>query len=131
MAEGLLRARFEARGRGSVASAGLAALEGRGADPDAVALLAARGIDLFGHRARQLTPALLTGFDVVLVMEDGHRREVEALAPALRGRVHRLGRFGGFDIEDPYRRGRAAFEAALAKIESGIDAFDAAFWSKP
>jgi protein-tyrosine phosphatase len=46
---------------------------------------------------------------VVLVMEEGHRREVEALAPALRGRVHRLGRFGAFDVHDPYRRGRPAF----------------------
>jgi low molecular weight protein-tyrosine phosphatase len=130
MAEALLRARFEARGRGVVASAGLAALEGRGADPEAIALLAARGVDLTGHRARQLTRELVTGFDVVLVMEEGHRREVEALAPAARGRVHRLGRFGGFDVADPYRRGRPAFEEALARIERGLDDFDRAFWSK-
>jgi protein-tyrosine phosphatase len=130
MAEGLLRARFAARGRGLVASAGLAALVGRPADPEAVGLCAAQGVDLSAHRAWQLTPALVSGFDVVLVMEEGHRREVEALAPALRGRVHRLGRFGAFDVHDPYRRGRPAFEEALGRIERGLDDFDKAFWSK-
>ncbi|WP_242392036.1 low molecular weight protein-tyrosine-phosphatase [Anaeromyxobacter oryzisoli] len=130
MAEALLRVRFEASGRGVVASAGLAALEGRGAEPEAIALLATRGVDLSRHRARQLTAALAKKFDLVLVMEDAHRRAVEALAPAVRGRVQRLGRYGGFDVPDPYRRGRAAFEEALALIERGLEENLREVWSR-
>jgi protein-tyrosine phosphatase len=129
MAEGLLRGRFAVRGRGSVSSAGLAALVGRPADPLAVALLAERGVDLAAHRARQLTPELIADADLVIVMEEGQRQAIERLSRAARGRVHRLGRFGGFDVEDPYRKPREAFERALAQIERGLDDFDRAFWS--
>ncbi|WP_242360379.1 low molecular weight protein-tyrosine-phosphatase [Anaeromyxobacter sp. SG17] len=131
MAEALLRARFAARGRGRVESAGLGALEGRGADPIAVALLAERGIDLTPHRARQLTPEMLAAADLVLVMESGHQRQIEAMAPSVRGRVHRIGKFGGFDVPDPYHLPRASFESALALIERGLEDFDRAFWRTP
>jgi protein-tyrosine phosphatase len=128
MAEALLRARFAKRGRGTVSSAGLGALAGRAADPIAVALMAERGIDLSGFRARQLTPEILAAADLVLVMESGQQKQIEALAPSARGRVHRIGKFGGFDVPDPYRHPRAAFEQALALIERGLEDFDRAFW---
>jgi len=124
MAEGLLRARFARRGRGMVESAGIAALVGRPADPIAVQLLAAHGIDISGHVARQLTPELLAAADLVLVMDAGQQRELEALSRAARGRVHRLGRFGNFDVPDPYKRGVDAFEQALALITRGLGDFE-------
>lgn len=128
MAEALLRVRLAGRPSARVESAGVAALVGRPADPLVVELMSERGLDLSTHRARQLTPALLSGFDLVLVMEDGHRRAVEAIAPAARGRVQRIGRFGGFDVPDPYRAARPAFERALALIERGLDDFEQKLW---
>jgi protein-tyrosine phosphatase len=131
MAEVLLAARLRARGFPAVVeSAGIAALVGRPADPIAQALVAERGLDLSGHRARQLTPELIHGFELVLVMEAAHQREVESIDPSARGRVHRIGRGGGFDVPDPYKRPRAAFEAALTLIERGIDDLEKAFWSR-
>ncbi len=128
MAEALLRARFERRGRGTVASAGLAAVEGRPADPFAVELLAERGIDLSGHRARQLTPELLPHFDLVLVMDAAQHRRLTTLAPSLRGRIQRIGGFSGFDVPDPYGEPRGEFARALALIERGLDEFERTFW---
>lgn len=128
MAEALYRARFGNRPGAETASAGIAALEGRPADPLAVELMAGRGVDILSHRARQLEPSLVAGFDLVLVMEEGHRREVERLVPEARGRVHRLGRFGGFDVPDPYRKDRADFERALALIDRGLDDYGRAVW---
>lgn len=127
MAEALLRRRVPAL---AVSSAGIAALVGRPADPVAVALLAERGVDLSGHRARQLTAGMVEGSDLVLVMENRHVADVEALTPAARGRVHVLGRFGRFEVLDPYRRPREAFEEALTLIERGIDDFQRRFWSR-
>jgi protein-tyrosine phosphatase len=128
MAEALLRQRAPGL---EVSSAGLAALVGRPADPLAVSLLAERGIDLSGHRARQLTAAQVEGVELVLVMERRQIADVEALTPAARGRVHLLGRFGRFEVADPYRRPRAAFEASLAQIESGLADYVNRFWSRP
>ncbi len=128
MAEALYRARGRGRPDAEAASAGIAAVAGRPADPIAVALMADRGIDLSGHRARPLTGELIAAHDLVLVMEDGHKREIESIYPQSRGRVHRLGRFGGFDVPDPYRGTRAEFEQALALIERGLDDYRRAVW---
>ena len=113
-----------------VSSAGIAALVGRPADPLAVELLAERGFDLSGHRARQLTAAMVEEVDLVLVMEKRHVADVEALTPAARGRVHLLGRFGRYEVEDPYRQPRKAFESSLALIERGLADYVNRFWSR-
>ena len=120
MAEALWRAAVPT---GEVGSAGISALVGEPADPHAQAVLAAKGLDLSAHRARQLTPELLAGFELVLVMEEGQQKLIERHVPTARGKVHRLGRFGDFDIPDPYRQGREAFERAAALIEQGIGDF--------
>jgi protein-tyrosine phosphatase len=132
MAEALLAARL--RGRSppvEVRSAGLGALVGRPAEPLARALLEERGLDLSRHRARQLTEDLAEWADLILVMEPWHLRAVEGLSPSSRGRVQRLGRFGNFDVPDPFRRDRAAFELALSLIERGVDQLVEAFWARP
>ena len=88
-----------------------------------------RSIDLSAHRARQLTADIAGGFELILVMDERQKRAVEQIFPAARGRVHRLGRFGNFDIPDPYGKPRAAFESSLALIERGIDDYVRAFWT--
>lgn len=128
MGEAVLRARVPGL---RVSSAGIAALAGRPADPLAVAAMADRGIDLSGHRARQLTAQMVEESDLVLVMERAHVADVEALTPAARGRVQLLGRFGRFEVADPYRRPRAAFDEALALVERGLGDYVQRFWSRP
>lgn len=125
MAEALCRHRFAERVPGLVVeSAGLAALVGQEADPTAQELLRERGLDLSGHRARQLTPQLVRDFPLVLVMEGWQVREVERLERSARGRVFRLGRAGDFDVPDPYRQSRVMFDQALALIEQGLDGLE-------
>jgi protein-tyrosine phosphatase len=131
MGEGLLRARLAARPGFTVSSAGVAALVGRPADPLAVALLAEQGIDISAHRARQLTPELVSACDLVLVMEKGHEQVVHRISPSARGKVHRIGRFGDFDVPDPYRQARPAFEQSLALLERGITEYLNAIWRDP
>lgn len=132
MAAAVLGDRLARRGiRAVVESAGIAALVGRPAEPIAQALMSERGLDLSGHRARQLTPELVRAFELVLVMEEAQRVDVEAILPGARGRVHRLGRFGGFDVPDPFRLDRPAFERALALIDRGIGDLERAFWGRP
>ena len=121
MAEALLRARVAGV---QVGSAGIAALVGAPADPLAQAVMREKGIDLSSHRARQLTPELIAHVDLVLVMESAQLRMIERHAPAARGKVQRLGRFGDFDIPDPYGDGREAFEQAYERIARGVTDFE-------
>jgi low molecular weight protein-tyrosine phosphatase len=130
MAEVVLARRLRDKGLSTaVESAGLGALVGWPADPIACELMKARGLDLSSHRARQLTREMLRRADLVLTMEAGQQRAVEELDASARGRVHRIGRIGRFDVLDPYRQGQAAFEQALALIERGIGELENVFWS--
>ena len=132
MAEVLLARRLRDRGVSAVVeSAGTNAPEGRPADKLAQELMRERGLDLSAHRARQLTPSIVRSFNLVLAMEGWQQREVEAIDPSARGRVHRLGRIGKFDVPDPFGKDRAAFVQSLALIERGLDELDKIFWSSP
>ncbi len=129
MAEAELARRLASRGvKAVVESAGIAALVGRPADPIAQELMLERGSDISSHRARQLTPDLIRSFELILVMESEQQRAVEAILPSARGRVHRIGRWGNFDVPDPYRRDQDAFERALELIVQGVDDLEKAFW---
>jgi protein-tyrosine phosphatase len=129
MAEALLAHRLRQLGFGAeVTSAGVGALVGAPADPIACQLMTARGLDLSQHRARQITAEMIRASDLVLVMEDRQRKGVEGLEPSARGRVHRLGRVGKFDVPDPFRRGLAAFEESLRLVDRGLDEIVPVFW---
>ena len=117
-AEYLLKKQLEAKGRNiNIASAGISALVGKSAEKTATAMAAEIGVDLTPHKAQQLTAELVHQYDLVLVMEEGHIKAVEGIAPTARGKVHLLGRWHqNIEIPDPYRNGDAAFKHALSLI---------------
>ena len=104
----------------SVMSAGWAAVIGRGADPFAVELMAEREIDIKGHIAVDLNLLHMRSAELVLSMTQEQRKRIETNYPFAKGKVYRLGDHEGIDVLDPYRKGRAAFETALAQIERGV-----------
>ena len=102
----------------NVWSAGLGALVGEPADPLSVALASEQGLDLSAHRAQQVSSLMCQRAELILVMEQGHRLELERRYPQVRGKVYRL---GTDDIADPFRLPRPAFETAYAHIARGVD----------
>jgi len=89
IAESLLRA-----GLGEaiqVTSAGLGALVGHPAHPEAQKIMAEQGLDITAHQGRQLTRELALGSELILVMDEPQKATCEAMAPATRGRVFLLG----------------------------------------
>jgi protein-tyrosine phosphatase len=75
MAEGLLRAQLSAAGIGAqVGSAGLLP-GGSPAQPEAIAVMAERGIDITRHVSCQLTPEIARSANLVLGMTRQHVRE--------------------------------------------------------
>lgn len=114
----MLRSHYPAK---TVRSAGIGALKGEPAHETAIALLRERGLDLGAHRGRQLDESLLMQSDLVLVMEKGHQKWIEAEWPHAKGRVFRWGHWSDFDVPDPYRRGEKEFREALALIDKGLE----------
>jgi protein-tyrosine phosphatase len=117
LAQGLLAQQLPGH---TVWSAGLGALIGQPADPLSVQLAAEHGFDISAHRAQQVSSFLCQKSDLILVMEQSHKSQLEQMFPVVRGKVFTLGQYGQFDIADPYRQPREAFDTAYAAIAQGV-----------
>jgi protein-tyrosine-phosphatase len=102
-------ARREAIERGlvevEVSSAGTSAWDGASASDGALLVALERSLDLSAHRARQLTPEIVSQHDVILAMGPHHLERAEALGG--EGKSHLLTAFaasssGGKAINDPF-----------------------------
>lgn len=108
----------------TVASAGLGALVGHGADADAAEAAAAHGVSLDNHSARQFTPELAGKYDLILVMEPDHRTEIIRQAPHLSGKTMLFDQWSGArGIADPYRKSPEFHAHVMTEIARAADAW--------
>jgi protein-tyrosine phosphatase len=117
LAEALIAREFPGK---TVWSAGLDALAGKPAAPLSLEVAATHGLDLSAHRAQQVTGWMCQRAELILVMEQDHKAQLEQRFPWVRGKVFRLGEHGQFDITDPYRKPRSAFDSVFAAVEQGV-----------
>ena len=127
MAAAIMRQRIARLGLAEqvqVLSAGVWAEEGYGASTNAINTLSARGVDLTGHRSQMVSAPLLAQADVVLVMEEAHRRSLFHLAPKYLGRVYLLTEMSGRheDVEDPYGGPLEGYTRTADLLEKLVDA---------
>jgi len=127
MATALLRqrmARVGLDGQVHVASAGVWAREGQPATELAATTLAARGVDLGAHSSRPVTIPMLREADIIVVMEEAHRRSLFYLAPQHLGKVFLLSELAGRheDVVDPFGGTATDYERTVSLLEELIDA---------
>lgn len=151
MAEAMLRRALEERGCDDieVASAGTWADYGNRATPEAIEVLAGRGIPFAGHRSRPVEMDELAEADLVIAMTSVHLRELKAMAAEVgtklllmkeivemevgeSARADVSGRLEGLlqgrrpeprralDLDDPMGLPIAAYERAAGEIELGV-----------
>jgi protein-tyrosine phosphatase len=107
MAQAMLSGRLAARGVPvSVASAGLLA-GGRRPPAEVISVMAARGIDVTGHRSRTVTVDDLAAADLILGLAKEHVRHAAVLLPEAWPRA--------FTLRELTRRGRRAGPRAPAE----------------
>lgn len=114
----------------SVCSAGTGAWHlGESADRRAVEVARAHGLDLSDHRAQMFEPAHLAEVDLVLALDRGHLRALQALATdeAGRAKVRLLRSFDpaavaeqDLDVPDPYYGDLADFEIAFDQVSAAV-----------
>ena len=127
MAAAIMRQRIAQHGLADqvqVLSAGVWAEPGHAASVNAVTTLDRRGIELESHRSQPLTPELLREADVILVMEEGHRRSIFYAAPQHLAKVFLLTEMAGGheDVDDPYGGPLSLSGRTADLLESLIDA---------
>ena len=125
LAEGI--ARREAIERGliefDVTSAGTSAWNGAPASDGGLLVALEHGVDLSGHRARQLTREIVEEQDVILVMGPHHLERAEALGG--EGKSHLLTHYaahGSSDraVSDPFGGDLEVYRATYEELEREI-----------
>ena len=125
MAEALARKIAQRRGLGDVdiSSAGTNAWDNATATDEALLVGMERDVDLTAHRARKLTPAIVSEADLIFVMTPGHVEQVLQLGG--RGKVHVIDEYASGvqnrGIADPYGGDLDAYRQTADVLERELE----------
>ncbi|SIO66901.1 Protein-tyrosine-phosphatase [Singulisphaera sp. GP187] len=105
-------------------SAGYLPLPGRPSPEVAVAVAAARGIDLSDHASQVLTETLVRQSHLIIVFDYANYQQFRRTYPFARDRVFPLGAIrpeGPLFIEDPWNGGAEEFERCYQEIDENLE----------
>lgn len=106
-----------------VSSAGTNAWDNAPATDEALLVGMERGLDLTGHRARKLTPAIVSEADLIFVMTPGHLEPVKQMGG--RGKAHVIDEYasGAADqgISDPYGGDLETYRHTADTLEAELE----------
>ncbi len=100
-------------------SAGVAALVKEPAAPHAVRAMEELGIDIRGHRARQVDEAVIQSADLVLTMTPRHRETLHRNFPEFREKIRTLPEYStgsATGIADPYGYDFSVYRTSAREI---------------
>jgi len=120
MAMGLLRSMVEdTSDQWKIESAGVWDMGGQQVAANTQLALKERGIDLNDHISRTVTGTMLSGFNLVLVMEDIHKEVLKLTFPEYTDRIYMLSEMVGeiYDIVDPIGLSLTDFEETALEME--------------
>lgn len=96
--------------------------EGGCASTNAVRVMEKMGIDITGHKSKQLTREDVEEADLVFGMTKVHKNAVLAVMPEAEGKVFTLGEYAeGDDVSDPYGGSEAVYEATARQMYEYIE----------
>jgi protein-tyrosine phosphatase len=121
VAEVLLRAKLAAAGLAdwTVSSAGTWAEKNHTAAPFSIALMAARGLDIQAHRSQPVTEPLMQQVDLLLCLETGHAKTLQAAYPAQRDKIYTIRQMANKrgSVRDPYGGSQRQYERMVAEVD--------------
>ena len=127
MAAAILSRLVEERGLAGVevSSAGTGAWDGAPASEGSYLVSLENGLDLSGHRARQVTTDIVAGADVILGMGAHHVDRAVALGGV--GRAHLLGEYAGepaerAEVADPFGGDLEEYRETFARLRLLLEA---------
>ena len=118
MAEALMRLQNPKK---NINSAGISALVGSPADPQAITVMAENHIDIASHIAKQISTELVAEADLILTMSKSQTKWIEQQWPQCRGKTFRIGHWINKDIADPYLHDKQVFETTKQDIIDSLE----------
>lgn len=106
----------------TVASAGIAAMNGGRPAPEAIQIAGERNLDLRGHESQALTDSLVKYADVILTMTRGHREAILAQWPDAARRTHVLCR-DNTDVSDPIGGPPEMYRSCAQQIDEQLSSW--------
>jgi protein-tyrosine-phosphatase len=107
----------------NISSAGTNAWDNIPATDEALLVGMEREIDLTGHRARKLTPTIVSEADLIFVMTPGHLEQVKQLGG--RGKVHVIDEYASGTanqgVTDPYGGDLEAYRHTADVLEAELE----------
>lgn len=107
-----------------VASAGTNALQGYPAQDHAIEIMARIGIDISGHRARQLTREMARSADLILAMEMAHLWFIQRWQEIEQETLHLLLEFDpkakSRQVADPYGGPLSGYQKCLGTLRPAV-----------
>lgn len=103
-----------------IRSAGIMAGTGLPASPEAVKVMAEKGVDLRQHRSQLLNEKLLQWADLVLTMTDSHRLHIISQYAIPSNQIYTLAEYSGaeyIDITDPFGLGTEAYRQSAQQLQ--------------
>jgi protein-tyrosine-phosphatase len=127
MAAALFRAKLQEVVGGDtwlIDSAGTWAKDGQRVSINSAKVMESRGLDIFAHRSKTVSKALLDQYDLILVMEPGHKEALRVEFSQAAGRIFLLSELSGppVAIDDPYGMSLERYEKTAVELEGYIDA---------
>ncbi|MCX5836897.1 MAG: hypothetical protein NTX62_08020, partial [Deltaproteobacteria bacterium] len=110
-----------------VSSAGLIDMDGMPADPISAGILNDRGFEGANHQAQLLTEDMASRADMIIVMEDIHRKMMIEQYPQEEKKIFLLKSFSRDyneaygDIKDPYKLSMYHYRLCFSEIYLSID----------
>ena len=95
-------------------SAGIAAGDLEEPNPNAVKAMAEIGIDISDHKAKNITPKLLSDSDYIIVMTDEQREKLSAFDSSLSEKIRVL------DVDDPSGHTIEAYRMCRSQIKEHL-----------
>jgi protein-tyrosine phosphatase len=105
----------------TVCSSGLSAVTGAPAQETVRKLASLRGLDLSDHEGTQINNHLVRNNDLILVMTNLHKTELESRHPKAEGRVFLLGQWGAGEVPDPYGGSDALYASVDLQIQKAVE----------
>lgn len=102
-----------------IVSAGIFAVEGVPASPEAIEVMNEVGLDLNDHQARKVTREILENATWVVTMSQSHRDYIIELYPEIKSRVASVYEFAGQEhqeISDPFGGGVDVYRACRDEL---------------
>jgi tRNA threonylcarbamoyl adenosine modification protein (Sua5/YciO/YrdC/YwlC family) len=102
-----------------VDSAGTSTFAGIGAAPHTVSVLKDEGVDVSGHRGKNVNKDILKRSDIIFVMEKYHRNAIISLMPEIKDKVRLLKE--DTDIPDPIGRPIEEYKRVMGVIKEEVE----------